>query len=353
LLKDLQQEEGKAMQAMFKVARVLGWRSILRSGRIRRISQDTLRGFYATRAIIALLDVGLFDELEERKTVHLAEFAARENLDFKVLQTLCDYLYELRILKCEGESYALDSDGELISESMKGVYYITQAYEDAVHNLELLLRKEKTYGLDIQRRAELVAKGSNWTGQLLAFPMVYEEIRRNDFHCILDLGCGDGAFLIGLCQRNPDVYGYGLDIAPEAIALGKRHLEDEDLQDRVQLFVGDIFDIGAIAGQLPAVDAATAVYVLHEFQDRIIEVLGRFRAAFPQVPLIICEVIRHTPEELRRKPGGVVEIQFFHELSNQRLFTLEEWRSMFRQAGFADINENYLGFVRTCIYTVR
>ncbi len=340
------------MQAVFKVARALGWRSILRSYRIKRIHQDTLRVFYATRAIIALLDVGLFDELGERKTVHLAEFAARENLNFKVLQTLCDYLYELRILKREGEGYALDLDGELISESMRGVYYLTQAYEDAVHNLELLLRKEKTYGMDVQRRAEFVAKGSNLIGQLLAFPMVYEEIRRNGFRRILDLGCGDGAFLIDLCQRNSDVYGYGLDIAPEAIALGKRHLEDEDLQGRVQLFVGDIFDIGALAGPLSAIDAATAMYVLHEFQDRIVEVLKRFRAAFPQVPLILCEVIRHTPEELRRKPGGVMEIQFFHELSNQRLFTLEEWRSMFRQAGFTNINENYLGFVRTCIYTV-
>jgi hypothetical protein len=70
------------------------------------------------------------------------------------------------------------------------------------------------------------------------------------------------------------------------------------------------------------------------------------------VPLIICEVIRHSPEELRRKPGGLMEIQLFHDLSNQSLMSRAEWQAVFQQANFQNIHEDYLDFARTAIYTV-
>jgi cyclopropane fatty-acyl-phospholipid synthase-like methyltransferase len=342
----------REMLSVLRIAKVLGWRAILKSYQIRRMSNITLRGFYATRVIIALLNIQLFDELVKCKRVNLERFAARENLDLKMLQILCEYLFELKILRREGTEYALDADGELIAKSMDGVYYLVHAYEDVIHHLESLLRKEMTYGLDVQRRADLVAQGSGSVGQLLAFPMMYEEIRRNRFRHVLDLGCGDGSFLIGLCQSNAGVRGYGVDIAPEAIALGKQRVAEANLADRVQLFVGDILDLDAVANQWSTVDVATAVYVIHEFQNGIVDLLKRFRAILPGVPLMICEVIRHSPEELRKKPGGIMEIQLFHELSHQRLFTREEWHSMFEQAGYTSIQENYLAFMRTCIYTV-
>lgn len=337
---------------MLKIAKVLGGRSILQSRRIRRLSDRTLRGFYMTQAIIALLEVGFFREVAKCKKVNLEEFAARKNLDPRILQTLCDYLFELRVLRREGEGYALDRDGELIAKPMEGIYYLAHAYEDVIHHLGPLLRKEMAYGVDVRRRANLVAKGSGSVGHLLAFPMVYEEIRRNGFRNVLDLGCGDGSFLIGLCQGNASVQGYGVDITPEAIALGEQWVVEANLADRVRLFVGDILNLDAIATQWPRIDVATAVYVIHEFQGEIVGVLRRLRETLPGVPLMVCEVIRHTPEELRRKPGGLMEIQFFHELSQQRLFTREEWRCMFEQAGYTSIRENYLAFVRTCIYTV-
>lgn len=344
------------MFSQLKAIKALGWRSVLRAQKIKRLSQETIRGFYATRSIIALLNIGLFDELAGQHRINLAAFAVRENLDPKVLKSLCDYLYELKILNRNGENYSLTQPGSFLVETLSGPLQSVYAYEDVFHNLEALLKKEKRYGLDVNRRGEFVARGSGSTGKLLVFPLVAELLSQNKFERILDLGCGDGAFLIDLCERDGRMRGYGLDISPEAIAAGQRKLSRKNLQHRLQLLVGDIFELDDMADRLQGIDAATCIYVLHEFltddREQILDLLDKFKRTFPGVPLIVCEVIRHTPEALRKKPGGIMEIQLFHDLSNQQLASREEWQDLFKGAGFTKVQENYLSFVRTAIYTI-
>lgn len=344
------------MLSQLRVMKVLGWQSALEANQLKRLSEETIRGFYVTRAMVALFNIGFFDELAERRPVNLEAFAAQKRLDLNVLRVLCAYLFSLKVLKRDGENYTLDAKGETLVESLAGVFHMVYAYEDVFYYLESLLKQDKRYGVDITRRSEFVAKGSGAMGKLLAFPMVHDVISRNKLEHVLDLGCGDATFLIDLCERDERVTGYGLDLSLEAIAAGQRRLEEKNLQDRVRLLAGDVFKIDTLADQLPGIDAATGLYVLHEFltesQGRVLEVLRKFRSTFPGKPLILCEVIRHTPEELREKPGGVLEIQLFHGLSNQHLASREEWRALFRQAGFANVREDYLSFVRTAIYTV-
>lgn len=336
-----------------RLLRLLGWRFLQQMGRMRRIGAETVRGFYLTHTLSALLNVGLLDEMARRSAVDVDAFAAERGLDAGILHSLCDYLYALGFLERTPRGYTLAADGQLVQGALRGAYHIVYAYEDLFHNLEALLRREKVYGVDVHRRAEFVARGSGAVGQMLAFPMLADAIRRRRFQSILDLGCGDAAFLIDLCQREPGVRGVGLDIAPEAIALGRQRVAERALDGRIDLRIGDIADLVTLQDELPAIDAATSVYVLHEFQDRIVEILQRFRTAFAGMPLLVCEVIRHTPEELRRRPGNISEIQLFHELSNQRLLTRAEWRERFAQAGFSHIDEDYLKPVRTCIYQVQ
>jgi ubiquinone/menaquinone biosynthesis C-methylase UbiE len=155
---------------------------------------------------------------------------------------------------------------------------------------------------------------------------------------------------------NPHVTGYGIDLSPEGVSAGQKELERHNLQDRVHLLVGDMFNIDQVKDQLGPIDFATCIYVLHEMmtesRDTALELLRKFRSSFPGVRLAVCEVIRHSPDELRRKPGGVMDIQLFHALSNQLLFSQQEWRDVFREAGFTQIDEEYLAYARTAIFVV-
>ncbi len=347
---------GTRLLAAIEAIKGLGLAPAVRANRIKRFSQETLTGFYVTRVTIALFNIGFIDELAERRAVNLETFAASRHLDLKVLKSLCDYLYALRILDRKGGSYTLNRQRPFVGETLNGPFYSVYAYQDIFHNLEALLKNEEKYGVDVCRQSEYVARGSGAVGKLMAFPMVTQVLNRNKFGRILDLCCGDATFLIDLCERDKNMVGFGLDISPEAIAFGREKVEQHHLTHRIHLSAGDAFNVDTEAAQLHGIDAATCIYALHEFlsddNERILELFRRFRESLPGVPLVICEVMRHSPEELREKPGGVAEIQLWHELSDQRLLGRDEWKALFRQAGFRHVVEDYVGFARTAIFTV-
>lgn len=342
---------------LVRTVKVLGLRPAWRANKVRRFSNDLLRGFYSTRAVIALHNVGFFDEIARRGTVNLDVFAADQGLDLTVLRALCDYLQAVRILKRKGAGYSLESSESVIT-TLRGPFYSVYAYQDIFRNLEEILRQEKTFGVEVVRDPGLVARGSGAVGQLFVFPMMADTIVRHGYGNVLDLCCGDATFLIDLCGRVPGLRARGIDISTEAIAAGRQHVECRGLSHRIDLVAADVFCIDRVAAQFKGIDAVTCIYALHEFltddadQERILDLFTRFKATFPGVPLVICEVIRHTPAELRERPGGVAEIQLWHDLSNQRLLSRQQWKELFERAGFTRIDEDYLGIARTAIFTV-
>jgi ubiquinone/menaquinone biosynthesis C-methylase UbiE len=294
------------------------------------------------------------DELASGKAVDVASFAKREGLDSSILQALCDYGYELGYLDRTDGGYTLSDDGAMVDHVLKGALLSVHAYGEIFANLEPLLRGQMAYGEDVHRRSKYVAIGSGYSAKLLAIPAVTKLLLEKHRTRILDLACGDAAFLINMCTSSPQFSGYGVDIAPEAIEAGNRMLAHLGLQERVHLVVADMFAMDTSFQDVGQVDATTCIYALHEFlsddNQRLLELLRKYRGRFPGVPLVVCEVIRHSPQELRQKPGGVMEIQLLHALSNQRLATRAEWHDIFRQAGFRSITENYMDFARTAVF---
>lgn len=64
------------------------------------------------------------------------------------------------------------------------------------------------------------------------------------------------------------------------------------------------------------------------------------------------EVIRPTPEEMRKRAGMAIQYFLQHDLANQKPVSREEWKELFKTAGCSSISERYLGFARTGIYTL-
>ncbi len=345
------------MLELIRIARVLGVRHMMRLNRARRLGGDELiRGFFATPTLIALFNVGLFDELAAAGRVELESFAAQRGLRFEVLRPLCEYLYAMQVLDRSGDAYRPGSKGELVTEVLRGTLYSAAAYAPVFCNLEALLRGEKEYGAGVRRDTALAARGSGEAGKLFIFPIVREMVRSRRYGTVLDLGCGDATFLIGLCESNPSVKAYGVDISAEAIAEGARNVREHGLDGRVRLFAEDMFKVPAMAEKVPGVQAATAFFVMHEFmagqRERVVSFFDEFRRALPGVPLVICESAWHTPEELRKRPGPLMDFQMVHELSGQRPLSRAQWQELFREAGFSSVEEDYIGLARMVVYTV-
>src|SRR5207249_7844119 len=199
-------------------------------------------------------------------------------------------------------------------------------------------------------------RGSGEMEKWIFFPMVAEVVKRNHFRKVLDLGCGEGTFLRSLCQSDPEVRAYGVDLAPDAIAEGMERARAAGLQDRVQLFVEDISKLEKLRSRVAEIDLATVFFVLHEVlfrgADATIELLRSFRNAYPGVPLVVFEVVRPSAEEMRKRPGMAIQYVLQHDLTHQKLVGLEEWKELFRQAGFSRIDQRHLRFTRTAMFTV-
>lgn len=344
------------LNSKLKTIKAIGIRRIIRLFRAYRLSwQDTISGYYTTRIMQTLFNVGFFDELQTAHTIQVDSFAQRKGLDEAILQSCCDSIYALGILDKNEAGYTLASKGRSLVEVGRGWFDLVYGYESVFHNLEAMLHQEKTYGQDLYRRPDFVARGSGEIEQWVYFPIVIEQLNQMGCQQVLDLGCGDGTFLRNLCKTS-QIQGYGVDVAPEAIATGNEELAKAELEDRIELFVLDINKIDVAPAELKDIDAATVFFVLHELlhigRETVIQFLRSYRTIFPQKPLIVLEVGRVSPDELRSRPGMMVQYTLFHDLTHQKLVSRDEWRELFSAAGFENIQERYLAFAKTSIFTL-
>lgn len=338
-------------------ARVLGPRHLFQLVRARRLGVEKyVRGHYVTRVISTLFNVGFFDELAATGSIRVEDFAAAHSLDAGILHSLCEYLYALKMLEKRDDEYMLAADGRLIQSTLRGLFDIADAYEDVPHHLEALLRQEMRYGKDIHRNDERMVRGSGAGGRLLAFPVVIDLIRQKGFRHPLDLACGDATFLIDLCKKNSDITAYGLDISSQATAYASQRVAEHGLSDRIHLVTEDMFEVQRIAGQLTQVDLVTSFYGFQELlfggREKVLGLLAAYRTALPGASFMVCEIPKYSAEELRKNPRGMLEYQLYHALTRQRLATRSEWMTLWREAGFRTIEEHYLDFARTVIYTL-
>jgi len=59
---------------------------------------------------------------------------------------------------------------------------------------------------------------------------------------ILDMCTGSGCIIISLVAMNEGVYGTAVDLSREAISVARRNAMNNSVTDRVEFYVGDLFD---------------------------------------------------------------------------------------------------------------
>lgn len=343
------------MSQLLKAVRLLGPSHMLKLGRAYKAGwDDMIKGYVATSLIHALLSVGLLDKLMTEDSVDIEEFAKERSLDLHVVRAVCEALYSMAILDRSGTRFLLTNKAGGTLEVLRGWMELSFGYAEVFHLLDKMMTGEKVYSRDFYRNSAYVATGSGEMEQWLYFPLVNDILQERQVRRVVDLGCGDATFLRSLCEMNPDVRCYGIDIAAPAIEEGRRRVKAANLEDRITLHTGDIRDVEGIPAGFRTAEAATIFFILHEIlyhgDDALIAFLRGYRKSFPGVPLIAFEAVRPTQEEMREKQGIAIYYYLYHELTQQKPVSRERWKELFQAAGFTQIEERYLDFSRSAIY---
>ncbi|MBI5118867.1 methyltransferase domain-containing protein [Candidatus Poribacteria bacterium] len=304
-----------------------------------------VRGYVATTCFWSLLNNGLLDEIREKGSVEIKDFAERRGLALGALGSICEYLDGIKVIRYMHGRCSLVPGGKTLLEEPRGLFDLLYGYEPVLREIENLLKREKTYGKDVWRRGDAVARGSGELGRQFPFLAVRELVFSNGFRRVLDIGCGDLEFLFLLCER-PDIACFGIDNDARALECAQRRLKQSDLRDRITVTLGDMFEVEDVATRFRGIDAITAIDVFHEYllagPDKVIDLLSAFRRHFPEAHLVVAEFFKLPHKWLRRIPTVTLEHHLLHALTNQVILPIGEWIEVFEKSGYRIVEKKLI-----------
>ena len=345
------------MNQALEIIRLLGLPKAIRIKKRFDEALPHVRGYAVCSCLWALLETGALDRLLAAESITVDDLLAAGRLDRHVLESILSYLDGLSLVRIEGGRVAALPKLRRLMDEPRGFFELTYAYAPVFARLRDLLNKSATYPKDVQRLGKYVGRGSGQLCRTLPYPVMVDLLRRHGAQQVLDLGCGDLAFLFFACEAIPGLRAIGIDIDPPTVAYAREVLAASPYAGRIEVRQADMFDLDAMARERPDIDAITAVDTYHEYlaqgEARIVELFRQMRTRFPKALLYVGEFCKQPHEKLRRRPTAFLEHHLYHDLTNQVIVEAGRWRAMFAAADLQIVEEKVFDMVGHGYFVVR
>lgn len=306
---------------------------------------DSFTAAITSRALTTAVELGVFESLAERDAT-AAELADRLDLDALGAETLCTALTSLGYLERDGEGVLRNAPVAarlLVRSSSESIATFVGAQADLHWEILAMLpdavRSGRAYAMHEERRDTL-----RWEAYMRGlFELTRAEQASNAAFVpverparLVDVAGGHGGFAMAMCRRHPDLQATVLDLPPAA-AVGRRIVEEQGFDDRVEFREGDVFEVGLGEG----LDVVSAFNLIHHLpEDRSFELCKMARMALrPGGCLVIGDTERPDPNAPVPQAGAVSSV-LFYAWSHGHNFTSDEVRGWLEEAGFADVRTN-------------
>jgi demethylspheroidene O-methyltransferase len=298
---------------------------------------DLCAGFVYAQTLDACVALDLFERVAAGP-VPVARLAEACAVPEPALYMLCRAAASLRLLTLKGEQVRLGALGAALRGNPGVAAMVAHHrlfYADLADPVALL-RGEVTTRLSAFWPYRGAAGDAAGYSALMAAtqPMLAAEIRdAYDFsrhRAVLDVGGGDGSFLLALAARAPQAKLMLFDL-PAVAAQAQARFDQAGLGARARAIGGDF-----LAESLPqGADLITLVRVLHDHDDA--RALGLLRAVLAALPpsgtLLLAEPMAGAPGA---EPVGAAYFGFYLlAMGSGRARRPEEIMELLRQAGFA------------------
>jgi ubiquinone/menaquinone biosynthesis C-methylase UbiE len=147
---------------------------------------------------------------------------------------------------------------------------------------------------------------------------------------MLDLAGGHGGYAIAMCRRHPELTVTIAELEGAA-RIGRQIVRENDMADRIDFLVGDMFESDLGEGY----DVASAFQILHHFdEDTNVELLSRARHALRDGGTVAVLEQERPPQGQRGATIGALTGLLFFVTSRARTYTADEIATFIEAAGF-------------------
>jgi demethylspheroidene O-methyltransferase len=316
---------------------------------------DVVAGFVYSQVLHACVVLDVFERVA-KKPLTVDELAADGKLPHRGYQTLVSAAVALRLLqRRRGDRFGLGALGAPLVGNLglrNLVLHHSLFYQDLTDTLALLRgdhapTRMASYwpyaNTDTPNAATPDGGGTTASGtysalmtstQTLIASEVLTAYRFGDHRCLLDVGGGEGEFLLTVGERYPALQLMLFDLAPVAVRAGER-LAERGFSGRSSVRSGDFF-----IDPLPTgADIISIVRVLHDHDDaRVLTLLRNAHQALPAGGrLLIAEPMAETPGA--EPVGDAYFGLYFLAMGRGKARSFAQIKALLMSAGFARVQQ--------------
>jgi 2-ketoarginine methyltransferase len=304
---------------------------------IRPIAEHFLAG-----ALHHLFDSGVFDALAARPAGRTpASLADELSLETERLAGLLRYLANEGVIAFDGDSARLTARGSGYGEFRAWYTMMIGGYTSTLAQMGSALRRGSAY---CTREGRYVGLGSCEVSRYDGMPMTRELLTRAGAACVelLDLGCGNGLYLVEFCRLLPELRAWGVEPDPGGYREARELVEAAGLGDRVRLVNASATDFFADPPDGCRPDLTVLAFVLHEIlaqsgRPAVIGLLQGLVKAFPALNVVVIEVADGITDPAVMRHGLATNFwnpyYLIHYFTEQQLERKAFWDELFEEAG--------------------
>ena len=293
-----------------------------------------MRGLFACPVIATLGKHGLLTQLCDGS---FREADAQVS-DPKLLHSVLQYLASIGLLEAcgkDGKGWQPTYLGNKVFNRF-GSFVLLNSYRSLAADLERLLFRDLGR-ITCDRRDNVI--GSGLTNGRRFFPAALEILTKLQPKSIVDVGCGDGTFLLRVLEQHPAIRVGAVDLSEQACLETTCNFKREVPDREIVVVQEDAASVSAWVEQVrPCLAESPSVismwYLLHEISHgspaTVMDYLWRVKEAFPEAHLIIGEIVNLPPEMLaeNRRASVMPEFLLFHAGSGQGVLSWTQWEEV-------------------------
>lgn len=197
------------------------------------------------------LKLDLWVELQEEKSLEQL-LTDHPDWDRVLLDHWLEQAYILSLLDKKGSAYRATKLGKAVEtyrrQGLEAMYqeFIVHWNWCFAGLPELITKRVSKAHLGSEMEEELISRAS-LASEMFAWPVLMDKCKREKWHSVLDVGCGEGTYLHNLVETFPEIQAVGIEINPK-VAL-RALSQAAKYHGRLRIICADALELDANLGK--------------------------------------------------------------------------------------------------------